>query len=156
MKVCFKCGAKKPLTDYYKHKAMADGHLNKCKACARLDVKKNRNDNLEYYRAYDQQRHENDPVRRAKNHAASKAWREANKQRHTELTREWRKRNPEKYAAHCAVKSALRAGKIKKEPCMVCGNRNSQAHHGDYTKPLDVIWLCPQHHSEVHTNERRN
>jgi hypothetical protein len=39
-KVCFKCNIIKPLDNYYKHKAMADGHLNKCKVCAKLDVKK--------------------------------------------------------------------------------------------------------------------
>ena len=43
-KTCFKCGTEKPLTEYYKHKAMADGHLNKCKACAKADVKAHRQD----------------------------------------------------------------------------------------------------------------
>lgn len=39
-KVCFKCNKEKPLSDYYKHKQMADGHLNKCITCTRSDVKK--------------------------------------------------------------------------------------------------------------------
>lgn len=40
MKICFKCGIEKPLTDYYKHKQMGDGHLGKCKDCTKNDTKK--------------------------------------------------------------------------------------------------------------------
>lgn len=38
-KVCFKCNTLQPLTEYYKHAQMADGHLNKCKACTKKDAK---------------------------------------------------------------------------------------------------------------------
>jgi hypothetical protein len=40
MKVCFKCNIEKPINDYYKHKQMGDGHLNKCKSCTRIDARK--------------------------------------------------------------------------------------------------------------------
>lgn len=41
MKKCFKCGIEKELLDFYIHKKSADGHLNKCKECTKVDVKNN-------------------------------------------------------------------------------------------------------------------
>ena len=46
---------------------------------------------------------------------------------------------------------AKKKGIITQKPCEVCGDTNSQAHHCDYNKPLDVMWLCPKHHAEWHT-----
>jgi len=40
-KVCFKCNTKYPLSNFYEHKQMADGHINKCKSCTKIDVKGN-------------------------------------------------------------------------------------------------------------------
>lgn len=55
-KTCFKCHCVKPLTEFYKHSEMADGHLNKCKACTKTDVAKHRAENLARVREYDRQR----------------------------------------------------------------------------------------------------
>lgn len=57
----------------------------------------------------------------------------------------------EKRAAHAAVHSALKTGRLTRCPCEICGATNSvQAHHDDYSKPLDVMWLCVTHHRERH------
>jgi hypothetical protein len=37
VKRCFKCGEEKPIEQFHLHAMMADGHLNKCKACSRKD-----------------------------------------------------------------------------------------------------------------------
>lgn len=132
MKTCFKCGVQKPLSEFYKHSDMADGHLNKCKDCTKSDVSSNYADNRKQYSDYEKSRFQR-PERKA---YAAKA-----QQKHRAL-------NPEKYKARTAVSNALRSGKLKREPCVMCGNVKSQAHHEDYSKPLEVEWLCFECHRE--------
>ena len=38
-KVCFKCEIEQPITEFYKHSQMEDGHINKCKTCTRKDTR---------------------------------------------------------------------------------------------------------------------
>lgn len=65
-------------------------------------------------------------------------------------------------AAHNAVNKALKAGTLERQPCEVCGcspdaRWNSRtrslivhAHHDDYSRPLDIRWLCKSHHTDYH------
>jgi hypothetical protein len=55
-KRCFKCGAVKPLSEFYKHNQMSDGHVNKCKDCNKFDVQQNYAKRSAYYKEYDQRR----------------------------------------------------------------------------------------------------
>jgi|GEM_PF-5489211 len=55
-KVCFKCDAELSITNFYKHPRMGDGHLGKCKACTRYDVRENRKAHVDYYNEYDRVR----------------------------------------------------------------------------------------------------
>lgn len=52
--------------------------------------------------------------------------------------------------AHAVLRRARRAGLIKRQPCEVCDSPNSHAHHPDYSKPLDIVWLCAPHHQQMH------
>ena len=64
--------------------------------------------------------------------------------------RRWTKKHPEKRAAHRAVEYALKRGDLCRQACERCGSLNTHAHHDDYTKPLEVTWLCPTHHKARH------
>lgn len=137
MKVCFKCGGDpKPLSDFYKHPQMKDGHLNKCKVCTKGDVGKHRGENLDKIREYDRER-ANLPHRKKLN---------------TETTKRMRENNPEAYKAHTALNNAIRDGKIiKPKVCSACNKeRRLHGHHDDYSKPLEVEWLCTPCHKDHH------
>jgi len=133
-KECFKCNAVKPLKDFYKHPKMADGHLNKCKDCAKDDSNKHREANLEKIRAYDRRRGKL-AHRIAKN---------------TEVNRAWRAEDKRRQKAHYAVSKAIRNGRLHVLPCIRCGEIKILAHHEDYDKPLDVMWLCQPCHKQRH------
>lgn len=48
------------------------------------------------------------------------------------------------------VQMALKRGDLTKKPCERCGAEKVEGHHEDYSKPLEVMWLCPKHHRERH------
>lgn len=58
--------------------------------------------------------------------------------------------HPEIIKARMFLNNQIRSGKIKRLPCERCGSVRSQGHHTDYSKPLEVQWLCQIHHSQVH------
>lgn len=135
LKICFKCNEEKNIDNFYKHKKMADGYLNKCKDCARKDVIEHRKNN-DSIREYDRWRYYNDPNKRASI---------------IEHTQNWINKNPEARKAHIILGNAVRDKKIIKQPCEVCGSTyRIHGHHDDYNKPLEVKWLCAKHHQRLH------
>lgn len=70
------------------------------------------------------------------------------KKMRAEASRSWRERNPERVKAHKKVFCALRNGTLFTEPCAHCiePNWKVEAHHKDYSKPLEIVWLCKTHH----------
>jgi protein-arginine kinase activator protein McsA len=150
MKTCFKCGLKKPLSEFYKHKQMADGHLNKCKQCAKKDVSKNYAENIEHYKAYERAR-SGLPHRVKAREDYEKS--DAGKIAGNECKAKWTRRNPIKRMANVIVGNAVRDGKlIKPSFCESCGSSPNRihGHHDDYAFPLVVRWLCPGCHNKWH------
>ena len=138
-KTCFHCNTIKPLCEFYKHNGMKDGHLNKCKQCTKGHVSKNYKKNINHYKEYELHR---------------KKLPQRFDQR-KKYCNNWRKNNPEKYKAQTNLNNAVKYGRITKKPCQVCGDKKSHGHHEDYSKPLDVIWLCAQHHRDLHSKKER-
>ena len=139
-KRCFKCGETKVLSRFYKANGNKDGRSGKCKECTKKDSIANRRRNIDYYREYDRNR--------------SKLPHRVNA--NTSRTRVYRKSNPEKYIAHCKINNAIRDGRAHKKPCAVCGTQERiEAHHFDYSRPLEVIWLCSEHHTAVHLGMKK-
>lgn len=135
LKTCFKCGAKKARTEFYRHSKMKDGLLGKCKACTKLDMKIRSKDPDARVRIAEYER-----SRFKTEHRKAKA---------IQYQRKMRQTSPEKYQARCAVSNAVRDGRLTRKPCEICGNPKSQAHHTDYSQPLSVRWLCFEHHRVV-------
>ena len=133
--------------DFYRRSG--GGFMSVCKACHRVNVKANREARAEQYREYERHR-ANLPHRVAmrEQYATTPRGRE----RSNAAKRRYLERNPVKRAAHIAVSNALRDGQMHRSPCEVCGNPKAEAHHDDYSKPLDVRWLCREHHAEWHRN----
>ena len=131
LKKCFKCGLVKPLSEFYEHPMMGDGHLGKCKLCTRLDVRANHRARHEQYRAYDRIRYEANPARR----------------------KILERRSLKKRMATQAVYRATKSGKLVRGVCAICGAEKVDAHHEDYDKQLEVVWLCRKHHMRLHNND---
>ena len=51
------------------------------------------------------------------------------------------------------TKNLIRSGKLKKGTCVVCGSSTVVAHHEDYSRPDDIIWICEKHHKLYHNGE---
>lgn len=139
-KACTKCGETKPLDAFYKHPMMKDGHLNRCAECVKADVRANRVARIEYYRAYDRAR-ASEPDRKAARIARAKA--------HPTLRPET---DPVKRSARVVLGNALRDGRIKRAPeCEICSvSGDLHGHHEDYSKPLEVLWVCSGCHAFIH------
>jgi hypothetical protein len=153
MKVCRECNIEKSFSEFYKHAAMSDGHLNKCIPCVKSRVSKHRAINLEAIRSYDNKRSKEPHRVQARNVYMQT---EAGKLAKKRATEAYHKRYPMAYAAHVMARNAIRDGRLATESCCsVCGStKKIEGHHDDYTKPFDLRWLCEQCHKTWHKNNK--
>jgi hypothetical protein len=79
-----------------------------------------------------------------------KKWFGGDKEKIKKYNRRKLKKWGDKMRTQARLRYAVMVGKIKKLPCEVCGDVKSQAHHEDYSKTLEVRWLCDLHHKELH------
>ena len=135
-RICRRCGTPKSLDQFGKDNSRKDGLFQWCKSCQKEDNKK--------YRA----EHKDTHAKQAR------IWRKNNIDKARDIqnrsSRKHRINHADKAKARSAVTHALRDGRLFRKPCETCGSNKSQAHHDDYSKPLDVRWLCKKDHDEWH------
>ena len=140
-KVCSSCGQEKPFSEFNKNRRSKDGLQDKCRSC---------------FSRYNKARYWADPQRFKD---SVRKYREENLE-NTFVTRmEMCKRKPCEKNAREAVNLAVKLGYIEKpDHCLGCGKSDSEsrvtAHHHDYSKPLEVVWVCSKCHRNLDANRR--
>ena len=137
MKICKKCKKYKELNNFYIHNQMKDGRLNICKECVKARIHNYWKDGRG--KMVDSKRNQ-DPSRK-------------------EWQRLYSYNQREKHAAKRKVQSVwwtwFKKNKGVKSNCEVCGSgQKIEAHHSDYNKPYDVMWLCCKHHKGWHRENK--
>ena len=133
-KKCHTCKIVKPITDFYFCKSH-NHYYYQCKKCS------SKYNHELYYKNWEKRREVNKKYEEQNNKT------ERRKKQLIEITNRMRIKYPEKWDARLKVRNAVRIGKLTKIPCQVCNSKKSEAHHEDYSKQLEVIWLCKKHHT---------
>lgn len=180
MKTCSTCGAEKQLSEFQVRRASKDGLTSSCKACLSTGDKARAMlpDRVAARAAYAKTDAGVAAVKRAKQKYAKEnrisinkkslveslspeqlERRRAAKSRYMRSTRgadtqkRTNARTPERRSARIAVGNAVRDGSLSPwSACAIpdCCNHRIEAHHADYSRPLNVVWLCQAHHKQAH------
>lgn len=162
-KRCSRCGLLKSSTDFWKQLRSRDGLQSYCKVCHNETVvayqqtararEAHRAAKARYQRSVAgkaaQARYNRSTggrARQARYNASA-----AGKAAHARHDR----RFPERVNAITLLNNALKSGRLTRQPCEVCGAAPAEGHHPDYSKPLEVRWLCRDCHKKLHCAERQ-
>lgn len=151
-KRCTSCDASLPLSMFEKRPNVPIGVSSHCKKCiAKRKLArwhKNKNKLVAKSREWRMKNKE-------KVNGYVKKWRNRNPQKAQAIVARHRRKYPHKRSAQAAVEFAVVTRKITPQPCVVCKKlyaieTKAHAHHCDYAKKLDVMYLCPAHHKVWH------
>lgn len=140
-KKCAECGRELLIEDFNKNKRNRDGLQDRCREC---------------FSKYNKARYAANPERFKADVAAYRA---NNPKAHMETRLRACAKNPTRTNANRAVEAALKDGAIENPGvCYGCGckagEHRIEAHHHDYSKPLDVVWLCTPCHRRMDAQRR--
>jgi len=165
MKYCYRCSMYKEELDFYRNCIKKDGLSNYCKDCCKLSNKKSalkykdkRKKYIQQYQSMNkkkisEQQHEWYLKNKSHVSQSNHEWDRNNRDKRLEYSQRHKILFPEQSQARDILNCAVRYGKIiKPSMCNVCKKQCDvlHAHHHDYSKPLDVVWVCPQCHTNIH------
>ncbi|MHA2246060.1 MAG: hypothetical protein ACXADY_13940 [Candidatus Hodarchaeales archaeon] len=150
VKRCSQCREMKPTYEFHKNKTRKDGLSPQCKECvgkrAKRRYKARREEYITKQREYSRRNMEKERERLRKYY-------QNHRQVVLERITKHKEMNPHKNKARMELAYAIeKRDIIRPEICSECrkSSDNIQAHHEDYSKPLDVQWLCPSCHNRLH------
>ena len=135
MKQCRACGEMKTIDEFYKRPDTADRHFFECKPCLLLE-RRSRRRVSDVQQELDR-KHNADP--RQKERARAKA-------------RRYALEHPERIRAYGKLQRGVVSLRVARpSSCPICGSTSRiVGHHADYSKPLDVTWMCSRCHARMH------
>jgi len=152
MRLCKKCGIVKEDEDFYKSKSIKSGFRTPCKECTQKKNKEWAKNNYGRIREYVKEYTSKDGWR-DKSNSYNREYHQKNKNKCCKYKRELYHKNIEHNKVRGIFHNEVKSGRIKRQPCVHCGSLKSQGHHPDYSKPLEVIWVCSAHHYPLYHTE---